>query len=825
MKPMFRKSQSRMAETETGKEKEEKEKLRETAAQGKTARERSHRMSMAKPAVRWQDALPSGNGTLGALVYGSIEEDTILINHESLWYGGTTKEPPDLAARLPELRELLARGKYAEADRFYPELMKEAGYRTGTARYQPGFDLKLFSAIEGAFVRYRRTLDMETGEIAVTWSENGRRKERRLFVSRSDNIVALTVRAEGAPLTRTVFQLTLHDAAQAEAHGFTHARGAEGEYLYASGRHENGAAPFCAMARIIHKGGTMSVHDQDIAVTGAQEIVVLASVCPNDGDGGARERLKRVLAACSPDYGALFERHAPEHRALFLRAGIDLEADAGRDATNEQLLLDAYDGDVPTALVERMYDYGRYLLISSSRPGGLPANLQGIWNGDYRPAWSSAFFLNENIQMNYWQALPGNLAEAILPLYDFIDSLLPDMRTNARAFYGCRGILSPLFASPESGLKKNLQPHVVYWTAGAGWLAQHYFDYWLHTGDETFLKQRVIPFLKECAAFYEDFLIEDAQGRWLFSPSNSPENRANGAFEGSGGVSVCLNATMDVAVAKEALSNLIEVCREFGLEAESLPRWEAMLAKMPDYQVNEDGALREWMHPDFLDNYRHRHLSHLYPLFPGREITRESHPELFEACRIAVEKRLVIGLNQQTGWSLAHMANIYARLGDGNRALECLELLSRSCLGDNLFAYHNDWRKQGITLNNVKAPFQIDANFGWTAAVQEMLLFSDKGRIKLLPALPKRWARGSFHHFRCRGGLTVSMNWNMPERCAIVTIAADRAQEVEILFPRDVDRVETVEGGVRLSAVNEERRLRTARLESGEQATWNIAFA
>ncbi|UUZ86050.1 glycoside hydrolase family 95 protein [Paenibacillus sp. P26] len=739
---------------------------------------------MAKPAIRWQDALPGGNGRIGALVYGNIQEDTILINHEELWYGGITQDLPDLSQHLPELRSLLETGNYSEADRFFPDLMKKAGYRTRTSMFQPGFDLKVRLAPSAAFTHYRRELDMETGEITVTWKEQEACLSKRLFVSRPDDLVVLSVRSTLPAGLHADFQLTVHHPEEAAAKGFEeHCLAKEDSVSVWAVKADEGLE-YSAAARIVRWGGTGRAQDGRSVVDAAEEVLVLVKVNPKRGGADACERSLGELYGTEADYERPLARHIPAHRGLFLSAGIDLEASAeSRAATNEWSLLDAYSGAVPTALIERMYDYGRYLLISSSRPGGLPANLQGIWNGDYTPAWSGAFFNNENIQMNYWQALTGHMAETSLPFFDFFDSLLPDMRRNAQAFYRRRGILSPLFASPESGLKKNLQPHVVYWTAGAGWLAQHYYDYWLFTGDRTFLERRALPFLKECALFYEDFFVEGPDGKSISYPSNSPENRANGAFEGDGGVSVCINATMDFAVAREVLTNLCRACEELAAEQESLPRWRAMLGKPPDYQINEDGAIREWMHPDFEDNYHHRHLSHIYGLFPGFEITAESSPRLFEACRIAVEKRLVIGLGQQTGWSLAHMANIYARLGDGNRALECLELLSRSCLGDNLFTYHNDWRKQGITMSPGKSVFQIDANLGWTAAVQEMLLFSAPGLIKLLPALPDSWVCGSFQHFQCRGGVDVSMEWDMSRHSASVTLASHHEQELEIGFP------------------------------------------
>nr|MDO8117055.1 glycoside hydrolase family 95 protein [Candidatus Sigynarchaeota archaeon] len=458
-----------------------------------------------------------------------------------------------------------------------------------------------------------------------------------------------------------------------------------------------------------------------------------------------------------------------------------------RGKSNENLLLDAYNGNVPAVLVERMFYLGRYLLVCSSRPGGWPANLQGVWNGYYFPPWSSDYHNDENIQMNYWAALPGNLAETTLPYFDFYESCLEDYRRNARVIYGCRGILAPI-AQTVKGKAPLYGGPWLNWISGAGWLSQLFFDYWLFTRDDAFLRDHVVPFLIEVARFYEDFLVEDGSGTLVFSPSLSPEN----VPDIPDGSLATVNATMDVAVAKEVLSNLCKACTRLGIESESIHKWSAMAGKLPEYQVNADGAMREWLDARLPDNYHHRHIAHIYPLFPGFEVTRETNPAIFEACRVAVDKRLVVGQESQSGWSLAHQASIWARLGQGDRALGCIETVIRSCVGENLFTYHNDWRHMGLTLywDFIDKLFQIDANFGIVAAVLEMLVFSNENMVKILPARPTVWKRGSVSGIACRCGIKVGFSWNVEGRSLDVSIEPSITAEITIMFPSTIETIE-----------------------------------
>ncbi len=725
-----------------------------------------HSSWMESAAFDWRDASPLGNGSLGAMQFGGLAHERILFNHERYFVGAVSPDLPESSHLLAEVRRLLDAGDFGTANDVYRRAWRELGYIADSAHYLPGPVLNIRREIPGAFRGYRRWLDFSKGVAGVDWELDGRHYQRTAFVSSADNCVVFNPCEEGGAPPEMTLWFTPQDLAEAIDHTdrqqplnirqtTTFGPG------WIASRFDGPEEASCTV--VAHWGDLASSrvggHSVRVTPKSGCRIVATMLIAPTPEQLKAEtDRLAALVTRTD-----LQARHEAIHSERYGRCVLDLDVD-GSDLSNDELLMKAYRGDVPDALLARLANFGRHLLISSATKGTLPPNLQGIWNGNYLPPWWCTFFFNENLQMAIWPALPGGLPECVEGVFDLLEERMDDFRTNAKNMFACRGILPPLYMSPECGLKKNLQAHVQFWTGSGAWLAQIYFDYWLHTGDREFLAKRAIPFMREVAWFYEDFLVEGKDGLLHNYPGNSPENHPLGHVTAKGHPArICVDATMDFALVREVLGNLIEAVRLVeGGDSEDTKRWQGMLQKLPPYRINEDGAIAEWVDARQKDNYHHRHLSHLYPLFPGFEITPDN-TELFEACRVAVEKRLVVGLADQTGWSLSHMAHIYSRLGKPGRALQSLQLLCRSVVGVNLFTAHNDLRDMGITMDYRKGPrplVQTEANNGITSAVYEMLALSTPGTLRLLPALPWSWRHGSLKGMRLRGGGILDLEWD-----------------------------------------------------------------
>lgn len=718
------------------------------------------------------------------MVYGAIAHDVVLLNHEALWLRRTRPSLPDIAQHLPELRALLLEGHYKRAEFFLDERLREGGYDYAEVDpFQPAFDMRIDMS-PGRIIRgYGRELDLTSGEVAVRWASDTGVFSRELFVSRVDGVVVLRIRSDGGPLDARV-SLAPHDwqpgmVIEGTTLDETRPRTettfqvwSDGELVGIDAQQVDGTT-FGGILSVVADGGSWASTDGSLTFKAVRSATLVLRVHLDETGESARRQFEESWSTRTIDYDELLRRHRDVHQRLMSTFDLTIGASEASGMDGDEA------ADQSAArLIELLALYGRYLFISSSRSEGWPVNLQGVWNGDYAPTWSSDYHNDENVQLTYWQALPGGLPEQLLPLFGYHESHLGDYRANASRVFGCGGIVIPIAQSTHGLMFPDRWAN---WTGAAGWIAQFYFLYWEYTRDRDFLVRRALPFMREVARFYEDFLIQGPDGALMFNPSLSPENSPSGAQ----GSMATINATMDVAIAREVLANLVAGNTVTGQDDEAA-HWAALLGRLPSYQVNAHSALREWMWPGLADQPNHRHHSHLYPLFPGYEIDPYEDSALVVAAHQAALDRFHGNLETQTSWSLAHLAAILARLGEGDKALDCLELVARHCLRDNLLTVVNDWRGQGVTMFwglGVSPPTNVDANCGVTAAVLEMLCYSRLGVISVLPGLPSTWTRGSARGIRCKGGVTVDLDWDFDANATLIRLEATEDQAVSLRLP------------------------------------------
>lgn len=712
-----------------------------------------HIYTLKKPAgwhkELWREALPLGNGLTGALMPGMIGTECITLNRHDLWEGGAECKIPDVSDTIRAMQDAINRGDFASANREnLGAALQQKGGATPIACPHPLGWLEIAFAPEKLFKGYRRGLNMQTGEAFVDFSVDGCRYRRTAFVSRDADVFVMRMTAD-RPFQATYSLRLYNGVSECKPHP-------DGIYL--------ASAQGYSAARMQFLGDcTVTIKENSLCVCGSDYTVLVR--CASHGSDCSLDHVS------GKTYEQLLCEHTALHQPLYDSVSIELADDAAFDATNEQLLAQAYEDQACAALLERLWRFGRYLFISAASEHGNPVPLYGIWHGDHHLAWSQ-YVANENVEITYWHAMAGGLCYAIPPLLRYYTARLAKLRECARSIYGTRGIWISAYTAPDSFGASVPVAVILNWTGCAGWLCRHFWEYYLYTGDVQLLSEEILPFMHEAALFYLDFAQKDGDYISL-APSVSPENTPDKAP----GV-VARNATMDFAILKELLTNLLSGMEITGMYTDEGEQFADLLAKIPPYMINEDGAIKEWMDESIKDNYHHRHLSHIYPVFPGNEVNAHGQPELFEAFKQAVRLRK---LGAQSGWSLAHMASIYARMGEGERSMECLDVMTKSVIMDSLLTTHNDWRRMGITLEwEGEAFVQLDANFGIVNALQEMLFCAQKGALSILPALPARLESGNVRGLVFPEG-KVDIAWDRDGRVTL-TVHATRALDTSILL-------------------------------------------
>ena len=724
----------------------------------------------------WLEALPLGNGSLGLMVFGDVNKERIQLNEESMWSGSLDdNDNPEAYQYQKKIRQLLFDGKYREATELTSKTQIAKGQGSGHVNgaevtfgcFQTLGDLWIDTEKEAPYTDYHRELDMTNAIVRVSYTQNGVKNKREIFTSRPDQVMVARFTADRpgqisftATMTRPErFETIAKDDQLVMSGALSDGKGGEG-------------LTYMARLKALNKNGKTSYAGSRMKVENADEVILYLSASTDyvleyptySGRDYINITDNHIKKAVGKNFDTLLNDHIKEYGKYFGRVHFDITPDSVPPIPTDQRLAHFTKNGSDARLEELMFQYGRYLLISSSRPGTLPANLQGIWANQIQTPWNGDYHTDVNVEMNYWPAEVTNLPEMHLPLFDLISSLVKPGKKTAQVQYHNEGwVVHPItnvwgYTSPGESASWGMH------TGGGAWISTHIAEHYAFTGDTTFLK-RMYPVLEESVKFYMDWLVENPKtGKLVSGPAVSPENTFI-APDGSKS-QISMGPAHDQQVIWQLFSDFLMASKILGTDNALVRKTASAKERLAGPQIGSDGRLMEWAEEFPEVDPGHRHISHLFAVHPGSQINLEQTPELAKAAKKSLDYRIANG-GGHTGWSAAWLISQYARLHEAEKAKHSLDVVLSKSTSPNLFGQH--------------PPFQMDANFGTTAGMAEMLLQSHAGVIDLLPALPKAWATGEISGLRARGGYTVDMEWR-EGRLTVAHMHADRKSIVKLKY-------------------------------------------
>lgn len=736
---------------------------------------------------QWREGLPLGNGVIGASVYGGASDDCVMITHGDLWWQGKDSVLQDVSDKVKDVRKKIDDGDFLGAEKILSTELIRKGFRPQPSYPLPLCDFRIKMNLDRAAKDYERDLDMESAEASVSFKDGTTRFERNCFVSRARDIIVYEITRAGQKSINAEFKFEPHDkfnartpvAVSATPENVTLKK--ENYWLYYSARSSTGA-DFGAVAKINFLSGKQEIVGDSLIVTGAEKIIVIIKPFVESQREKAWKECRATIADIKLPYDKLLKEHQALHQKLFASAEVDFGADGRDDFVDESVAGAVCNGEISAAILEKLWAFGRYLMITCSRPDARPFAPYGLWCGDYK-AVDAQINAAGDLQAVYDMTQTGNLNEFAESVFGLYESVMPSLKYNATRLYGCRGIFVPYTTSPSTGYPGDIYESMIHFTGVAGWLGNLFYDYALYTDDQNFLKKRALPFMKEAATFYEEFFKLTDLTHYESSPSYSPFTTP-GNLTGTGEEhAIARNATVDFAVARNLLRNLIEGSKAAAMNKAEIIKWEDMLKKMPPYKINNDGTVSEFIDDQCTDNPESPSLAMFYPVYPDYRL--RDNLELNKAFANTARKKMYTARSNMTASALARYAQVFARLGDGDQLYEQLCALVRGMAMNNLVFASDDWRGMGSGRRSIWAQPVPYVNAIVTGAIQEALVQSTPDVINLLPALTSGMEKGSLSGFQTRAHVeVVSMDWDTSRGTLVFKLKAKRATVIDVQLPK-----------------------------------------